>query len=60
MNARQSRRRAKDELFRVAVVYGRSMTELPAEDHIPKDAPLKMSLARAYVAYRRACSRVKP
>ena len=60
MTAKQARRRAKDALFGVAVAYGKSMTEVGAAEHEPKDTPLKMSLARAYVAYRRACAKVKP
>ena len=59
MTKKQARRKAKEFLFSVALKYGRSMTEIGAEEHRPKDTAFKMSLARAYVSYRRACDKVK-
>ena len=54
MTNRQKLRKAKDALLSVAIKYGKSMTEISAEEHEPKDRPFRMSIARAYVAYRRA------
>jgi hypothetical protein len=56
MNAIQ---KAEKSLLDVAKKYGASMTELPASEHRPKDVPFRMSIARAYVAYRRAVEKSK-
>lgn len=52
-------KKAKEALFDVAKKYGYSMTRLAADEHRPKDVPFRMSLARAYIAYERACKRAK-
>lgn len=50
---------AKEALFDVAKKYGYSMTRLAADEHRPKDLPFRMSLARAYLRYERACAKAK-
>jgi hypothetical protein len=50
-------KQAEKALLDVAKMYGASMTELPAAEHRSKDAPFRMSLARAYIAYRRAVAK---
>lgn len=51
--------KAKGRLFEVAKKYGYSMTRIAADEHKPKDLPFRMSLARAYLVYERACKRAK-
>lgn len=60
MTPNQRFRKAKDALFSVALKYGRSMTEISADEHRPKDVAYRMSLARAYVTYRKALNKLKP
>lgn len=50
---------AKRRLLDVAIKYGQSMTRIAAEEHKPKDAAFKMSLARAYIYYEKACRKAK-
>lgn len=52
-------KKAKDRLLYVAIKYGYSMTRTGADEHRPKDLPFRMSLARAYITYERACKRAK-
>ncbi len=56
MNAIQ---KAEKALLDVAKKYGASMTELPAAEHKGKDVAFRMSIARAYVTYRRAVEKNK-
>lgn len=52
-------KKAKEWLLDVAIKYGYSMTRISADEHRPKEVPFRMSLARAYLAYERACKRAK-